>query len=226
MRYWRHEAFLVAAATGLFALMPEIKAGANRKPGLDARCNPDKGRSNCAYHNLRDFAFVGTATPFGDLPYRVKNGNFQGADLSGAKFVHAEVTDSNLEAANLTGARFEGGSRLVADNLFGAKFSGAGFDSVAMQNDRLGSATFDKALTVVSSFNNSNFTDARLVGTDLTSSDFIRADFASATLEGAREGRVNIFFGWTNFDGRSSATQSCRTGEGPTATASTGRSGR
>jgi uncharacterized protein YjbI with pentapeptide repeats len=194
-------ALVVMAVATVLVLVPGVAAGAGGKPGLDEGCRPDQGKLQCANHDLRGYVFEGTQTMLGDIPLKLRGADFKGADLSGAKFYGTSLLDSNLEGANLSRAYVASHSELLGNNLSGANLSGAGFDRVAVQGNRLASVNLVKATIVVSSFNENDFTGARLQQADLTSSDFVRANFTNANLRDAKEGRVNIFFGWTNFDG-------------------------
>jgi uncharacterized protein YjbI with pentapeptide repeats len=135
--------------------------------------------------------------------------DFSDADLTGSRFdrsANIDARNTRFIRAKMAGFQFwqdSGGLDLRGSDFSGADLTNARFDRVDAQGAILYGANLTGATLVVSSFNNANFTRATMNKVDLRSSDFIGSQVTQVDMSQGPTtvGRVNVFFGYTNWKG-------------------------
>jgi uncharacterized protein YjbI with pentapeptide repeats len=139
------------------------------------------------------------------------NSSLKQADLRHALLHGSNFNSANLEGANLCGAFLNGtalsnntaatfvGAYLKNASLAGANMSGAHFDNASFHTGVASACspqncafTTDCASAVGATMDSAVFTGAYLAGVDMSGSDALNANFASAILDGVRFDEANL----------------------------------
>lgn len=118
--------------------------------------------------------------------------NLEGANLSGAQINFSNLSFTNLAGANLSGAQFYSGdfygSYMVEANLSGARFIGSNFQGLTLVNADMSFAYFSAV-----NFADSNLSGANFMGAYLQNSVLAWTNLTGANLTGANVSWVSLF---------------------------------
>ncbi|MBE9106630.1 pentapeptide repeat-containing protein [Nostoc cf. edaphicum LEGE 07299] len=121
---------------------------------------------------------------------------FSNANLSGAYFRGADLSEANLSYANLSGAYFGlanlNRANLKGANLCGAYFGGASLDGANLSDASLSAASFYGANLSGANLSGATLSGATLIGANLYFAVLGEANLSKANFRGAELGEANL----------------------------------
>ena len=122
---------------------------------------------------------------------RKRNLIMSGLDFSGANFLRADLSSSDLRDSNLSEADFTK-ANLVRASLGGSKAQKTNFTGIIASRTDFSGGDFSDALFNKAETSRSDFSDANLSGADMSKAEFSRAMFSGANVNGVSFDFTNL----------------------------------